>query len=68
MKSADQRLVAALVLLRDRLSGVVEEVLAGEISQADRSDLARALRRIAENLSPIPVVPGEQTVCRDRAV
>ncbi|MFL6144104.1 MAG: hypothetical protein ACJ72N_19845 [Labedaea sp.] len=58
MNPADQRLVAALVLLRDRLSGVVEEVLAGEIGHADRVELARALRSIAQDLAPIRVVPG----------
>jgi hypothetical protein len=58
MNAADRRLVAALVLLRDRLSGVVEEVLAGEVGQADRVALARALRSIAQDLSPIRVVQG----------
>ena len=55
MKHPDGRLVAALTLLRDRLAGVVDGLLARELSEQDRTELARALRTVAENLSPAPV-------------
>jgi hypothetical protein len=58
MNVGDGRLVAALVLLRDRLAGVVEKVLAGEVGAADRADLARALRIVAQDLAPVRVVQG----------
>jgi hypothetical protein len=59
MKRGDDRLVAALVLLRDGLSPVVDQVTAGELESEDRADLARALRTVADQLDP-PVVIDEQ--------
>ena len=57
---ADRRLVVALTLLRDQLAAVVDEVLARELGEADRAELARALRAVAEDLSPTPVVRSDE--------
>jgi hypothetical protein len=46
----DQRLVAALTLLRDRLSFVVYELEAGELGLAGRQGLAEALRKVVNDL------------------
>lgn len=59
VRHRDARLVAALTLLRDRLAGVVDELLARELDEQDRAELARALRTIAQDLAPALVVPGE---------
>lgn len=46
----DQRLVAALTLLRDRLSFVVDELEVDECNLDDRRDLAGALHKVADDL------------------
>lgn len=56
MDAGDARLVAMLTLLRDKLAPVVDEIIGGELSPADRRALARAMRRVADALEPEPVV------------
>lgn len=55
LSPADGRLVAALTVLRDQLGPVVDELLAGELGEVDRAELAMALFTVAEELVP-PVV------------
>ena len=58
MTPQDARLVAALTVLRDQLAPVVDELLADELTEQERAELARALRTVAQDLSPIAVVEG----------
>jgi hypothetical protein len=52
----DQRLVAALTVLRDQLAPVVDEIVFGELGGDDRRRLAHALRIVADALCP-PAAP-----------
>ncbi|HEU5471116.1 MAG TPA: hypothetical protein VFV67_10720 [Actinophytocola sp.] len=52
----DRRLVAALIVLRDHLCPVVDDLLAGRLANPDRRDLARALRTVADDLDPITII------------
>lgn len=54
--AGDGRLAAALIMLRTDLSPVVDQLLAGELERDDRAALASALRRVADELSPLPIV------------
>lgn len=56
MSVRDARVAAMLTLLRDELAPVVDELVFGELSRADRHMLARALRRVADALEPEPAV------------
>jgi hypothetical protein len=51
------RLVAALVLLRDQLAPVVDELLADELSRDDQRQLANALRKVADELDSVVEAP-----------
>lgn len=54
MSPHDARLVAALTVLRDHLAPVVDELLAGQLVEADRAELARVFRTVALALDPTP--------------
>jgi hypothetical protein len=54
----DQRLVAALTLLRDQLGPVVNEITFGELDAEDRCALARALRTVADKIGCLAVRGG----------
>jgi hypothetical protein len=47
------RAAAALIILHDQLLPVIEELLAGAVTQEDERGLAGALRMIAADLDPI---------------
>lgn len=59
MSPEDERLVAGLVVLRDQLAPVVDEITFGWLSAEDRVELARALRTVADDLDPPAIVSGE---------
>lgn len=61
MSKDDQRLATALILLRDQLAPVVDEITFGELDAEDRRHLSRALHTVADALAPI--VDGE--LCPD---
>lgn len=56
MSPDDQVLVAALILLRDGLPPLIDELTAGKLGHRDRAALARALRTVAVSLSSAPVI------------
>jgi hypothetical protein len=54
MTGREQRLVAALTVLRDHLAPVVDELLAGRLDTEGRALIAQSLRTIADDLDPPP--------------
>lgn len=49
----DTRLISALVVLRDRLNPVIEQLLAGKLEQPGRDELAAMFRALAGELNHI---------------
>jgi hypothetical protein len=54
MTEQEKRLVAALTVLRDNLSPVVEDLLAGQLDAEGRTLVAKTLRAIADDLDRLP--------------
>lgn len=52
MRPEDTRLVAALLVLGDRLGPIVDEVLAGQFDRDERREFAVVLATIAAELDP----------------
>lgn len=57
MRPEDARLVAALILLRDRLDPIIDEITAGLFDDDERRALAEVLATIAADLNADLIVP-----------